>query len=277
MPSPSANTSDPVALITGASSGFGQGLARRFARLGYSVGLVARRDDLLKSVVAEIEAVGGTAVAYPSDVADRDALLGAIHRCEGELGPIDLMIANAGVSTHAPPEELDSREVERVMRINFLGTVTAAEGVLQGMLARGRGQIVVVSSLASFQGLQLHGSYCASKAAMNAFFESLRLDVAGRGVDVTIIAPGFVKTEMTAHNRYPMPFLMDLEPALDIMVRGIRRRERMVRFPVPLSTVTWWARVLPRSLFDALVVRVMGRRREAAPEPMDPGTPLRPS
>ena len=267
----------PVAFITGASSGFGQGLALRFARLGYSVGLVARREDLLESVVAEIGAAGGTAVAYPCDVADRDALLGAIQRCEEQLGPIDLMIANAGISTHAPPEELDSREVERVLKINFLGTVTAAEGVLQGMLARGRGQIVVVSSLASFQGLLLHGSYCASKAAMNAFFESLRLDVAGRGVDVTIIAPGFVKTEMTAHNRYPMPFLMDLEPALDLMVRGIRRRERMVRFPVPLSTVTWWARILPRGLFDFLVVRVMGRRREPAPEPMDPGTPPRPS
>jgi len=245
--------------------------------LGYSVGLVARREDLLKSLVAEIEASGGTAVAYPCDVADRDALLGAIQRCEQQLGPIELMIANAGVSTHAPPEELDSREVERVMKVNFLGTVAATEGVLQGMLARGRGQIVVVSSLASFQGLQLHGSYCASKAAMNAFFESLRLDVAPWGVDVTIIAPGFVKTEMTAHNRYPMPFLMDLEPALDIMVRGIRNRKRMVRFPAPLSTITWWARLLPRGLFDRLVGRVIRRPGEASPEPTGSGTPPRPS
>ncbi|MGW8267804.1 MAG: hypothetical protein ACWGSQ_15670, partial [Longimicrobiales bacterium] len=95
---------------------------------------------------------------------------------------------------------------------------------------------------------------------MNAFFESLRLDVAGRGVDVTIITPGFVKTAMTDHDRYPMPFLMDLEPTLDIMVRGILKRKKMVRFPVPLSTLTWWARVLPRGAFDLMVGKILARR-----------------
>ena len=203
---------------------------------------------------------GGGGGVYPTDVADRDDLLTAIGKCEGELGPIDLLIANAGVSTRAQPEELDGREVERVMKINFLGAVTATEGVLKGMLERGRGHVVVVSSLASFQGLLLHGSYCASKAAMNGFFESLRLDVAERGVDVTIITPGFVKTEMTAHSPYPMPFLMELEPALDIMFRGILKRKRLVRFPMPLSTVAWWSRVLPRGLFDWLVHRVMAKK-----------------
>jgi len=171
------NPSLPVAFITGASSGFGRGLALRLAGDGYAVGLSARREDRLAVLAEEIDSGGGKAAAYPCDVADRETLLDAIRRCEEELGPIALLIANAGVSTHAFPEELDSREVERVMRINFQGTVTAAEGVLQGMMARGRGHIVVVSSLASFQGLPYHGSYCASKAAMNAFFESLRLDV----------------------------------------------------------------------------------------------------
>ena len=256
-PSPSP----PVAFVTGASSGFGRGLALRLAGEGYILGLAARREGRLAALVEEIGIGGGRAAAYPTDVADREALLEAIRRCEMELGPIDLMVANAGVSTYAPPEDLDSREVERIMRINFQGTVTAAEGVLPGMLDRGRGHIVVVSSLASFQGLPYHGSYCASKAAMNAFFESLRLDVAGRGVDVTIITPGFVKTEMTAHNRHPMPFLMDLDPALDIMIRGIRKRKRFVRFPFPLSTVTWWARILPRGWFDRIVLRGSRGRR----------------
>ena len=256
------NHSSPVAFITGASSGFGRGLALRLAGEGYALGLSARREDRLAALVEEVEAEGGKAVAYPCDVADREALLEEIRRCGEEVGPIDLLIANAGVSTHALPEDLDSREVERVMRINFQGTVTAAEGVLEGMMKRGWGHIVVVSSLASFQGLPYHGSYCASKAAMNAFFESLRLDVAHLGVAVTIIAPGFVKTEMTAHNRYPMPFLMELEPALDIMVRGIRKKKKMVRFPFPLSSVTWWARILPRGLFDRLVGKVGGSRRQ---------------
>lgn len=251
-------SSPPVAFITGASSGFGFGLASRLSEMGYAVGVSARRKDRLEKLVAEIRSSGGTAVAYPCDVANREELLGAIDECQTELGPVDLLIANAGVSTRAPPEELDSREVERVMGINFLGTVTAAEGVLPGMLERRAGQIVVISSLASFQGLLYHGSYCASKAAMNAFFESLRLDVRGLGIDITIITPGFVKTEMTADSPYPMPLLMELDPALDIMIKGIRKRKKLVRFPAPLSTATFWARVLPRGAYDWMVGRVMG-------------------
>ena len=258
---PSSQVSEEkIAFITGASSGFGRGLALRFARQGYALGLAARRVEMLDALADEIRAFGGKVGVYPCDVADRENLLSAIRQCEAELGPIDLMIANAGVSTHAHPEELDSREVERVMKINFLGAVTATEGVLKGMLERGRGQVVVVSSLAGFQGLVLHGSYCASKAAMNGFFESLRLDVAKQGVDVTIITPGFVKTEMTARSPYPMPFLMELDPALDIMVRGILKKKRLVKFPMPLSTVAWWFRVIPRGLFDWLVTRVMAKK-----------------
>jgi short-subunit dehydrogenase len=235
------------------------------ARQGYALAISARRVDRLESLAHEIRRIGGSVGVYPADVADREAVLDAIRRCEDELGPVDLLIANAGVSTRAHPQDLDTREVEHVMRINLLGTVAATEGVLPGMMERHRGQIVVVSSLASFQGLYLHGSYCASKAAMNGFFESLRLDLAGTGVAVTIITPGFVKTEMTAHKSYPMPFLMELEPALDIMVRGILKKKRLVRFPRPLSTVTWWFRVLPRGLFDWMVKRIMGSDRSSRP------------
>jgi short-subunit dehydrogenase len=260
MADPIATAPSQVAFITGASSGFGEGLALRFARRGYDVGLSARRVDRLEDLAKRVVAVGREARIYPCDVGDRDALLAAIRQCEEDLGPIDLMIANAGVSQYVMADDLDSREVERIMAINFLGSVTAAEGVLPGMLARGSGQIVAMSSLASFQGLPNHGTYSASKAAINAFFEGLRLDVAPRGVDVTIINPGFVKTEMTAGRKHPMPFLMDLDPALDIMVEGIRKRKRMIRYPFPLSTLAWWARILPRAWYDRLVMKILPRR-----------------
>lgn len=246
-----------VAFITGASSGLGEGLAGRLASEGFAVGLSARREKLLEEIAGRIRDGGGRAAAYPADVARREDLLEAIRRCQEELGPVDLLVANAGISTYVPPEELDAREVERVFRINFIGAVTAVEGVLPGMMDRGKGQIVAVSSLAGFQGLPAKGSYCGSKGAMNNFFESLRLDLAPHGVHVTIITPGFVKTPLTAHNRYSMPLLMDLEPALDVMMRGIRGQKRMVRFPAPLSTAAWWARVLPRGLFDRLVLRTV--------------------
>jgi len=257
-----------VCFITGASSGFGRGLALHLAREGYTVGLLARRKPLLEEVAREIRAEGGTAGVYPGDVSEREEVLGAVEGCRRELGEVDLLVANAGISTYATPEELDAREVERVFGINFFGAVTATEAVLPDMLERRRGQIVVVGSLAGFQGLPFHASYCATKGALFNFFESLRLDVAPRGVDVTIITPGFVKTEMTAHNRYPMPFLMDLEPALGIMVKGILKKKKVVRFPIPLSTTTWWSRVLPRGFFDWLMRKgaTRGSSSSAAPD-----------
>lgn len=249
-----------VCFLTGASSGLGRGLAVRLARAGYALGLAARRESLLEEVAGEIRSEGGRAGVYPCDVAERNELLGALARCRDELGEVDLLVANAGISTYATPEELDGREVERVFRINFFGAVTATEAVLPAMLERGGGQIVVVGSLAGYQGLLLHGTYSATKGALYNFYESLRLDVMDRGVDVTIITPGFVKTAMTAHNRYPMPFLMDLDPALDIMVRGILKSKKVVRFPRILAATTWWGRVLPRGIFDWLVGRIMGRK-----------------
>jgi short-subunit dehydrogenase len=256
-----------VAFVTGASSGLGRGLALRLARDGYAVGLTARRKVRLQEAAEEIRAAGGVAGVFPSEVAQRAAVLEAIKRCESELGPVDLLVANAGMSINTRIDVFDSREVERVIRINLLGAVYATEGVLAGMVERGRGQIVAVSSIAGFGGLPMSAAYSASKAGLTNFFESLRIDLRGTGVYVTVITPGFVKTAMTGHNRHAMPFLMELDPALDRMMNAIRKRKKSLAFPWPLAAVAWTARILPRAAYDWVAGKVDRRKSPEAGGP----------
>ena len=258
-----------VCFITGASSGLGMGLGVRLAKEGFSVGLAARRKDLLEEVAGEIREAGGVAGVFPCDVSDPEQVESAIRGGEAELGPVDLLVANAGVSINTRVETFDAQEVERVIRINLLGAVYATEAVLPGMLERSRGQIVAVSSIAGFGGLPMSAAYSASKAAMTNFFESLRIDLRGTGVDVTVITPGFVKTPMTAHNRHRMPFLMDLEPAVDLMARAIRKRKKSLAFPWPLAAIVRVARMLPRPAYDWVASRVDRRKAASAGGPAE--------
>jgi len=252
-----------VCFITGASSGLGMGLAMRLARDGFSVGLAARRRDLLEEVAGRIRDQGGTAAVFPCDVSHRAQLSAAVLNCEKELGSVDLLVANAGVSMNTRVEAFDAEEIEQVIRINLLGAIYATEAVLGGMLRRGRGQIVAVSSIAGFAGLPMSAAYSASKGGMTNFFESLRIDLRGSGVHVTVITPGFVKTPMTDHNEHPMPFLMDLEPAVALMARAIHKRKKSLAFPWPLAAIAWTARLLPRPAYDWVASRV---DRSKAPE-----------
>lgn len=252
-----------VAFITGASSGLGRGLALRLARDGYRVALAARRHEALQDAAREIRAAGGEALPLTVDVADRDAVLAGVDACRRELGPVDLLVANAGISIMTRPESLDSLEVERVMRVNFLGAVYAVEAVLPEMLERDRGHLVAVGSLAGYSGLPLTAAYSASKGALHNFFESLRLDLRKSGVDVTMITPGYVKTPLTDRNDHSMPFLLETEDAVDRMVRAIRRRRPLHSFPLPLAALVWLAQILPAGVYDAIASR-KGRDKRPA-------------
>ena len=253
-----------VAFITGASSGLGAGLARRLARSGFAVALAARRRDRLDEVAGAVRAAGGTALPLVCDVREQDQVRAAVAAAVAALGPVDLLVANAGVSGMTRAEDLSSRSIEDVMRTNFLGPVYAAEAVLPSMLERRSGHLVAVGSLAGYGGLPKTAAYSASKGALHNFFESLRLDLRGTGVDVTVITPGYVKTELTAKNIYRMPFLLELDDAVERMVRGIERRDALVAFPLPLFGLAWMAQILPASIYDWIGGRVRREKREEA-------------
>ncbi|MFL5328442.1 MAG: SDR family NAD(P)-dependent oxidoreductase [Gemmataceae bacterium] len=242
-----------VAIVTGASSGIGAACARQLASAGWSVGLVARRADVLAELVAEIKSNGGIAAAALADIAEREPTLRAIAKLEADLGPADLLIANAGVGTPTLLEPMNTPQIERMIRVNLLGVIYSIEGVLSGMLKRGRGHLVAISSLGAYKGLPGESAYCASKMAVNVYMEGLRIQLRRRGVAVTTICPGFVKTPMTDVNPFPMPWLMDADRAAALILRAIRRRRKVYNFPWQTSLLMKLTRWLP----DWLVARIM--------------------
>lgn len=256
--------SSGVAFVTGASSGLGRALAERLAREGWAVAVSARREDVLAEVVTAIEDAGGRAAACPADVGVREDVRRALARAREALGAVDLLVANAGVSEMTEVEAFDAAAVERIMRVNYLGAVYAVAEVLPGMLERDRGHLVAVGSLAGYGGLPRTAAYSASKGALHNFFESLRIDLRRTGVDVTVITPGYVDTPMTEVNDHPMPFLLDVEDAVDRMVRAIRGRRRLLAFPRPLSSLVWVGQVFPAWLYDLLGSRQRREKRSRA-------------
>ncbi len=237
-------------IITGASSGIGLALAKLLAARGARLGVLARRANLLQKLVAEIRQAGGTVEAEVADVTDCGSLAEAIAQLEGRLGSADVLIANAGVSLTGNGADA----VETMMRVNFLGVVNAFDAVLPGMLARGSGHLVAISSLAAYKGLPGSGGYCASKAAVNSYCESLRIEHAPRVIAVTAVCPGFIRTPMTDGQPHPMPFLMDAEEAAERIARALLRRPAVYRFPWLLYRLMKMTRWLPDSVIRRRVM-----------------------
>jgi short-subunit dehydrogenase len=244
-----------VVLITGASSGIGRSLAVELARRGATLGLVARRADVLQEIFGEVEGAGGHALALPVDVRDAEAMRAAADRLRASFGHVDLLIANAGVGATTDVKDLRADEVAKVININVLGAVNSVTAVLPEMIERGQGHLVAISSLAGYRGLPKSGAYSASKAAVSAFFESLRLDLLGTGVDVTIIHPGFIKTPLTAGRHAQMPFLMELQDATRKIVYAIEARKKSYAFPWQLASLVRAAMLMPNFLYDRIAAR----------------------
>lgn len=239
-------------MITGASSGIGRGLAMDLARRGAKLGLVARRREILDELVNEINKMGGTAFALPGNVEDAAVMRDLASRLESEIGPIDIMIANAGIGATTDAAALEAAEVARVLGVNVVGAAASVAAVVPAMIKRGRGQLVAISSLAAYRGLPKSASYGASKAALSSFFESLRLDLEPRGIHVTIIHPGFIKTPLTAGREAKMPFLMELDDAVKKIVSAIEKRKKSYAFPWQLATIVRAGMVMPNWMYDRI-------------------------
>jgi short-subunit dehydrogenase len=251
---PTMRVAGPLAIVTGASSGIGRALALRLGAEGYRLGLIARRRDAIETAAATIAAAGGAAVAAVADVGDRAALRAAIAEVESQLGPVDVMVANAGFGVPTQLDPLNTQDVEQTIRVNVLGVIYSVEAVLPGMLARGHGQLLAISSLAAFKGLPGESAYCASKAAVNAYMEGLRIALRPNGVVVTTVCPGFVNTPMTKMNSAAMPFSMSADEAARRIARLIVRcRGGVVRFPLPMAILMSLIARLPDSVVARLI------------------------
>jgi short-subunit dehydrogenase len=252
-----------VAVVTGASSGIGRELAKVLAAQGCKVGLVARRKDELNALALQIREQGGTAGIAPADVGDRQQTLGAIEGIREQLGPVDLLIANAGVGMPTFLKPVNVSDIEKMVRVNLLGTIYAIEAVLPEMLERGQGQLAAVSSLSAYKGLPGESGYCCTKAAVNSYMEGLRIHLRGKGISVTTICPGFVKTPMTEINKFHMPWLMEADEAARRIVRAISRRRKVYNFPWQTTFLMKLTRWLP----DWVLFRMMQDYNESPPIP----------
>lgn len=249
--------SNPVVFLTGASSGIGAAVAVELARSHQArLALVARREEKLQEVAELVVQAGGEALCLACDVTDADGVRAAVRETEERFGPVDVAIANAGVGDPMPMKRFDAESTARTMRINFEGSTNVFAAVVPGMLERGCGRIVGVSSIAGFRGLPASGPYSASKAALTVMLESMRLELKGRGISVTAVHPGFVRTPMTDVNKFKMPFIVEVDRAARIIVRGSMRGKRQVEFPWQLVWLMRLARALPDWMYDlALGVR----------------------
>ncbi len=249
------------AVLTGASSGIGLDLARELARRGYDVALLARRAELLEATARELSASGVRAVAIACDVVDGNAVRDAVRRGEEALGgPFDLAIANAGVSIPNHATRFNIADADQVIRVNVLGVMYLYDAVIAGMIERRSGRFVGVASVAGLRGLPTSGPYSASKAAVQAFLEAARIELVPYNVGVTIVNPGFVVTEMTAKNRFHMPFLMKAPKAARIIADGIERGKRVIEFPLRMSLLMRITRLLPDAFYEKLMVPVARRK-----------------
>lgn len=240
--------------LTGASSGIGAALAAEFARRGATLGLVARRADALDAVIASLP---GTHRRYAVDVTDRDALLAAARDFDEVSGGADVVIANAGISVGVLTEHYEDLDAfGDVFRTNVFATAYTFHPFIAAMRGRGRGTLVGIASVAGIRGLPGSEAYCASKAAVISYCESLRIELRQTGIKVVTIAPGFVRTPLTAKNPYRMPFLMEpadfARQAADAIVAGSSYRV----IPWQMGVVAKLLRLLPNAVFD----RAFGRR-----------------
>jgi short-subunit dehydrogenase len=256
-----------TALVTGASSGIGRLLALRLGREGARLALVARRRGELEAVAHEIEARGGHAVALPCDVADKDQALATAERAVGELGAVELLVNNAGYGRHCGFLEWGLEDMERMVRVNFLGSLYFTKVLLPAMAAAGRGWVVFVSSVAGRIATPGESVYAASKFAITGLASALRLEVEDAGVHVLTVQPGAVRTPFFAADelaRLPAAarrFMAEPEPLADAIVRALRSGRRELTFP------RWMAAAyVVQALAPRLFRRQLKRATRARPD-----------
>jgi NAD(P)-dependent dehydrogenase (short-subunit alcohol dehydrogenase family) len=248
--------SEPVALITGAASGIGRALAVALAQRGWAIAALDCREDGLVTLTAELRAQGRRCAWAVADVTRPAELQERIGELAQSVGPIDLLVASAGIGVETSAHELRAADVARVIDVNLIGVTNSIAAVLPAMIQRRRGHLVALSSVASFRGLPRLLAYSASKAGLNVFMQGLRTEVGSLGIDVTTICPGWIRTPMTAPLHAKLRDMLELEPAIAHILHAIETKRAYYAFP---RATVWRLRFLnwlPRSWADAMLARM---------------------
>jgi short-subunit dehydrogenase len=250
----------PLVFITGASSGIGQALARRYYDAGWRLALAARRAGEIEQWAQAQQLDAERYAVYAADVAETDNIVAAGNACVAKQGVPDVVIANAGISVGVDTAEREDLDViARTFATNNIGLAATFHPFIAGMKQRGSGRLVGIASVAGIRGLPGHGAYCASKAAVIGYCESLRGELRTSGVKVVTICPGYIDTPLTQQNRYSMPFLMKAADFADAAFRTIEAGSTYRVIPWQMGVVAKLLRMLPNWLFDKVLA---GRPRK---------------
>jgi len=247
-----------VAWITGASTGIGRALARRLAAMGWTVAASARSAGDLASLAAE---ASGRIVPFVLDVTDETACVATVEAIEAALCPISRAVLNAGSYFPTTAEDFSVDNFRRTVDLNLMGAVNCMGPLAPRMVARRSGQIALMGSQTAYVGLPTAASYGATKAALLSIAEAFKVDFERFGVDIRIINPGFVKTPLTDKNDFPMPFLVPVDKAIDVIVRGLDGHRFNIGFPWQIVALIRCLAALPYPLKFAITRRMIPEKK----------------
>lgn len=258
-PDPTEARQQPVAWVTGASSGIGRAVALRLAGAGYRVAASARNQAALTDLAAEARRAGATILPVPLDVTDERATLDAVAVIEADLGPIALAVLCAGTHIAMTAASFGTATCRTLIEVNLMGTVHSLAGLIPRMTQRRAGRIAVVASVAGYCGLPSAAAYGATKAGLINMCEALRPDLATHGVVLQLVNPGFVATPLTAKNDFAMPMMISTDRAAEAIMRGLRSSRFEIAFPRRFALLMKLLRALPYPLFFAITRRMIRR------------------
>lgn len=240
-------------LITGASRGIGRALCYEIAKYEKaSFALISRNLELLQQIKKDLETLGSYVEIIPCDVSNKQDFQNSILKSNSLLSGLDIAVLNAGISRNQWTfDDYYSETFEEIYRTNVFSIAYALEILSKLMQAKG-GKIVIVSSLADVRGFPSSSAYCSSKSAVTKLAEAARVELKRFGIDVLTVKPGFVRTDMTAKNKFPMPFLMDPDKAAKIIWNGILENRKVISFPLPMVILTKLISLIPNPIFDFL-------------------------
>ena len=243
-----------VIWITGASSGIGKAVATKFAKNGWIVAASARRENLLN----ELKEINENIYPFPLDVTDIDKCKLVASSIINQFKNIDICLFGTGMHDPKSEKKFNLEKVREIMEVNYFGTMNSINSIYDYFSEKKNGQISIISSVAGYRGLPAAGAYCASKAALTSFAESLNFDMQMKNVRVSLVSPGFIKTPMTDQNDFPMPMIKSPEFAANEIYKGLTEKKSFeIHFPKAFTYFLKFLQILPSSIYFKLVSKGM--------------------
>ena len=240
--------------VTGASSGIGKAVAEKFAKENWKVAISARREELLNEIAKD-----KNIFSYPLDVTDLKRTQDTFKKILGDFGDIDLVIFSSGIYERKLEKEINVESIKQTFEVNFFGTINSVKSVEDYFKSKKNGHITIVSSPVGYRGLPKSTGYTPSKAALNNFTQGIFFDFKKYNVMVTLVSPGFIKTQLTDKNDFPMPFLKSPEYSAEKIYNGIINKKFEIIFPFPIAVMYWIFRILPNKIYNFFISKFVNR------------------